>query len=229
VAAERNLVVNADDFGRSRGVNRGIIDCHMRGVVTSASLMVRFKAASHAVELSAEHPRLGVGLHWHVRDEDRLDLGDADAVGEHLGGQLAAFERLLGRPPTHVDSHHHVHLDDGVMPVVAEVTHPLGVPVRGDGRLAYVGGFYAQWEPNVTNLEYVSVPFLLHLLREEVGEGWTELSCHPGYMSNEKTGYLEEREAEVRTLTDPAVHRTVDELGIHLRSFADYPRVGSRR
>ena len=46
--AERYLVVNADDFGRSEGVNRGILRAHERGIVTSTSLMVRWPAAEHA-------------------------------------------------------------------------------------------------------------------------------------------------------------------------------------
>jgi chitin disaccharide deacetylase len=71
----------------------------------------------------------------------------------------------------------------------------------------------------------VSVEFLQRLLRDEVGAGWTELSCHPGYVSSEvRTVYSEEREAEVRTLTDPRVRQTIGELGIRLVSFADLPR-----
>jgi predicted glycoside hydrolase/deacetylase ChbG (UPF0249 family) len=75
----------------------------------------------------------------------------------------------------------------------------------------------------VTNLEYVSVPFLQRMLREEVSEGWTEFSCHPGYLSPDYAAvYYAEREAEVRTLTDPGIQQTIEELGISLVSYADY-------
>ena len=110
------------------------------------------------------------------------------------------------------------------MPVFRELVAPLGVPLRDDGRVNFVGGFYAQWEWRVTNLEYVSVPFLQRMLRQEVPEGWTEFSCHPGYRSPDYTSvYLSEREAEVRTLTDPRTRETIEELGIRLVSYADYP------
>src|SRR5688572_7521781 len=66
--ASRYLIVNADDFGLCDAVNRGIVRSHDEGIVTSASLMVRGAAAREAVRLSAERPRLGVGLH--------LDLGE---------------------------------------------------------------------------------------------------------------------------------------------------------
>src|SRR5436190_3388019 len=67
------LIVNADDFGMTPGVNRGIISAHESGIVTSTSLMVRGAAAAEAVELAREHPQLSVGLHvdlceWVYRD-----------------------------------------------------------------------------------------------------------------------------------------------------------------
>ena len=109
------------------------------------------------------------------------------------------------------------------MPVFQELVEPLGVPLRGDGRVRFVGGFYAQWEWMVTNLEYVSVSFLQNMLKDEVGQAWTQFSCHPGYLSPGYSGpYLKEREAEVATLTDPRIRRTVADLGIRLASYTDY-------
>src|SRR5207245_894270 len=67
---ERYLIVNADDFGASTGINRGILACHTDGVVSSASLMVTGRAVSDAVSLSRDHPGLAIGLHWDVWGED---------------------------------------------------------------------------------------------------------------------------------------------------------------
>jgi predicted glycoside hydrolase/deacetylase ChbG (UPF0249 family) len=220
----KHLIVNPDDFGASTGVNRGILECHTRGVVTSTSLMVTGRAVAEAVSMSRDHPSLAVGLHWDVCGEDErdFDLDNVAAVRDEFRRQLDAFHRLVGRPPTHVDSHRHAHREEHLLPVFRELVAPLEVPLRGDGRVCFVGGFYAQWEWRVTNLDYVSVPFLQRLLREEVAEGWTELSCHPGYRSPDFSSvYLVEREAEVRTLTDPRVRQTIADLGIRLVSFAD--------
>ena len=63
----RNLIINADDFGLSRGVNRGIIEAAEKGILTSASLMVRQPAAIEAGEY-ARSEGIGVGIH--------LDLGE---------------------------------------------------------------------------------------------------------------------------------------------------------
>src|SRR5207247_11145801 len=54
----RDLIVNADDFGQSAGVNRGIIEAHERGIVTSASLMVRWPAANEATAYARRHQSL---------------------------------------------------------------------------------------------------------------------------------------------------------------------------
>jgi predicted glycoside hydrolase/deacetylase ChbG (UPF0249 family) len=221
---DKYLIVNADDFGASAGVNRGILECHTRGVVTSTSLMITGGAVAEAVSISRDHPALAVGLHWDVwgEGERNFDLDNLSAIRDEFRRQLDAFHRLLGRPPTHVDSHQHVHRQERLLPVFRELVSPLGVPLRDDGRVRFVGGFYAQWEWLVTNLDYVSIPFLQRLLREEVAEGWTELSCHPGYRSPDFSSvYLAEREVEVRTLTDPRVRQTIDGLCIRLVSFAD--------
>ncbi len=219
------LIFNADDFGASTGVNRGIIESHANGVVTSASLMVTGRAVNEAISLSHDYPELAVGLHWDVwgEDERSFDTRNLAAVKDEFHRQLEMFDRLLGRLPTHIDSHRHAHRDEHVMPLFLELVEPLGIPLRGDGQVEFVGGFYAQWEWKVTTLEYISVPFLEKMLKEEVKEGWTEFSCHPGYVSPDyQAEYLSEREYEVRTLTDPFIGLTLDELGIRLVSFAEF-------
>jgi chitin disaccharide deacetylase len=228
---EKNLIFNADDLGASTGVNRGILECHTSGVVTSASLMVTGRAVHEAVAMSRDHPGLAVGLHWDVWGEDErvFDIDDPRAVRDEFRRQLDEFHRLLGRMPTHVDSHRHAHRKEHLMPLFRELVEPLGVPLRDDGQVRFVGGFYAQWEWMVTNLEYVSVSFLQRMLREEVVEGWTEFSCHPGYLSPDYVAiYSAEREEEVRTLTDPRILQTIEEQGIRLVSYADYLERQSR-
>jgi len=221
----RYVIFNADDFGASTGINRGIIECHTRGVVTSASLMVTGRAVEEAATLIREHPALAVGLHWDVwgEDEREFDVSDLGAVRDEFRRQVDEFYRLARRLPTHVDSHRHAHRGAALLPVFQELVEPLGVPLRATGSVRFVGGFYAQWEWLVTNLEYVSVPFLERLLAEEAGDGWTEFSCHPGYRSPDfRSVYLHEREAEVRTLTDPRIRGAIDRLGLCLATYAQY-------
>ena len=60
----RTLIVNADDFGRSAEINAGIVQAHRDGIVTSASLMVRWPAAVGAAAYARERPDLALGLHF---------------------------------------------------------------------------------------------------------------------------------------------------------------------
>lgn len=226
------LIFNADDFGASTGVNRGILEAHTRGVVTSTSLMVTGRALKEAVAMSRDHPDLAVGLHWDVcgEDEREFDLDDLGAVRLEFDSQLKTFQDVLGRMPTHVDSHRHTHSGENVMPLFREMVRPLGVPLRSDGRVKYLSGFYAQWEWKVTELKYVSVPFLQELIRNEVLPGFSEMGCHPGYVSEDYNDavYLAARETEVATLTDPGIRDTIREQGIELISFADVGRLAQQ-
>ena len=61
----RRLIVNADDFGRSPGVNQGVLEAHVRGIVTSATVMVLETSAARGIREAAERaPRLSLGLHF---------------------------------------------------------------------------------------------------------------------------------------------------------------------
>jgi predicted glycoside hydrolase/deacetylase ChbG (UPF0249 family) len=217
----RFLIINADDFGASLGVNRGILEAHAHGVVTSTSLMVDGPDATAAANLARSHPELGIGLHW---DLDGRDVDDADAVRSELTRQLDTFAELMGRPPTHLDSHHHVHRRPEVTPIARELATRAALPLRAEPPVPYVGGFYGQWEEGVTDLHHVSPEFLIWLLHNEVGDGFTEIGCHPGYTGNGfRSSYLEEREVELRTLTDARVRDEIDALGIRLTNFATVP------
>jgi chitin disaccharide deacetylase len=223
VNGTRSVIFNADDFGASAGINRGVIDGHVAGVVTAASLMVTGRAATAAASLARDHPSLAVGLHWDVWGEDErpFDLSRSSDVRDELRRQLGDFYELMGRTPTHVDSHKHAHMDPGVFPIFLEEIGD-GVPVRGDGKVAFIGGFYAQWEWGVTDLAHVSVDALHRILHTEVTAPWTEISCHPGYRSPDfRSVYFEEREAELVTLCEPSVRDALAAARLELASFAD--------
>ena len=100
MAGERYLIVNADDFGQSAGINRGIVTAHEQEIVTSASLMVRWQAAARAAEYAREHPEFSVGLHvdlgeWAFRDGDWVALYDEIAAFKQAAGP-ARLKAILG-------------------------------------------------------------------------------------------------------------------------------------
>ena len=143
-SSPRLLVVNADDLGFAPGVNRGILEAHLAGTLSSASMMVNTPAFADAVEMvRTSAPRLGVGLHLNLICGKPLSaaptlvdpatselyplealarralagLVDVDDVRRECDAQLAALERV-GIRPTHMDSHRHAHVLPGILPAV---------------------------------------------------------------------------------------------------------------
>lgn len=229
MAAPRQLIVNADDLGLSSAVNAGIAAAHEGGIVTSASLMVRQGAAPAAASYAAAHPGLAVGLHidlgqwdylsgeWMVAYE-RCDQDDAAAVERECRAQLEAFRRLLGRDPTHLDSHQHTHMSEPVAGVAERLAAELDVPLRAR-TIPYEGGFYGQTGKGEPLPEAIGVGNLVRILAA-LPAGWTELGCHPGLGMGGESSYAHEREEEVRALCDPRVRETIAAEEIELRSFA---------
>jgi len=211
----RCLIVNGDDFGASRGINRGIVEAHEDGILTSTSLFVDRPASAAAAALGREHPALSVGLHL------ELDAGDPDRAAAECERQLARFLELTGELPTHVDSHHDVHHDPRILPLVLALARSAGVPVRGHSAARHLAKFYGRWG-GATHPEQIGVDGLLRLVDVGVGEGVTELSCHPGYVEpGFRSSYAAERELELRTLCDPRVRQAIRDRAIELIGFRD--------
>jgi predicted glycoside hydrolase/deacetylase ChbG (UPF0249 family) len=227
---QRYLVVNADDFGYSPGVNRGVIDAHELGIVTSASLMVRKPNGADAALYCRDTVTLGVGLHidlgeWVFLDKEwrplyqAVNLKDVEAVDREVSAQVSAFRDLVGRDPTHLDSHQNVHVGDPVRAIVQRYGREMGVPVRHfSSRIHYCGAFYGQTAEGAPLPEAISVEALNRLLMA-IASGNTELGCHPGYGSDLDSVYASERDKEVRTLCDPRIRKSLAELGFTLTSF----------
>ena len=224
------LIVNADDFGQSAGINRGIVEAHERGIVTSASLMVRWPAANDAAAYAREHRELSVGLHfdlgeWAYRDEtwapiyEVCETEDGECVRDELARQLDLFRSFVGSDPTHLDSHQHVHLSEPARSVCLEFSRELEIPLRGcAASVRYCGDFYGQCEDGSRYPEGISVERLVQILAT-LPDGVTELACHPGREVDLDTMYRDEREREVESLCDARVPFALAAHGIELISF----------
>lgn len=226
----RKLIVNADDFGQSPGINQGIIKTFEEGIVTSASLMVRYPAAKEAAAYARKNPALGVGLHvdlgeWTYRNGEWIALyevvsaDDASEVEKEVARQLAAFCEATGHTPTHIDSHQHVHRQQNLRPVFVEMAKRLNVPLRGcGGNVSYCGDFYGQCfdgSPYHAAISVEGIEKIFSTLRD----GITEMACHPGLDNDVETMYRTERELEVRSLCDPQVKEAAAAENIVFCSF----------
>ncbi|HUQ90348.1 MAG TPA: ChbG/HpnK family deacetylase [Bryobacteraceae bacterium] len=144
IAREKLLIVNADDFGFTRGVNDGIVESHVNGILTAATLMANGPEFEHAAALARQHPSLDIGCHLVL-------VGGASLLPPHrpypldLKGLLRALwrkefrieaeleaqvQRIIhaGIRPTHLDTHKHTHLLPPVLDVVARLSRKYSIP-----------------------------------------------------------------------------------------------------
>jgi predicted glycoside hydrolase/deacetylase ChbG (UPF0249 family) len=144
---------------------------------------------------------------------------DPAAVAEEAARQISAFRRLLGRDPTHLDSHQHVHLRESVRSVLIELAGELAVPLRHhDPRIRHSGDFYGQTDKGQPLPGAISVDALIDIL-VALPSGATELACHPGLDDELQSTYRGERVQELEVLCDPRVRATLAAEDIELCSF----------
>ena len=152
----RRLIVNADDFGLTSGVNRAIVEAHARGIVTSATLMANASAFSEAVALSKSAPELSVGCHVVLVDgspvSDPKQISSLLRPDGKFHDSLSTFARLAlqgklraneieaevvsqirrlqaaGISVSHVDTHKHTHMFRPVLRAVLSAAKGCGVP-----------------------------------------------------------------------------------------------------
>lgn len=236
-AGKRYLIVNADDFGQSSGVNRGIIEAHERGIVTSASLMVRWPGAAEAAAYSRRRLELSLGLHVDLGEwaftggawmplYEVVPLTEVEAVRKEVTAQLAAFRRFMDRDPSHIDSHQHVHQREPLQSILMEVASQLGVSLRHfSPEVRYCGHFYGQTAEGFPIPGRIAIETLIEII-SRLPIGCTELSCHPGFASDLDTMYRDERAEEVKVLCDPRLRTAMGVMNVELCSFENvaYPR-----
>jgi predicted glycoside hydrolase/deacetylase ChbG (UPF0249 family) len=216
------LIVNADDFGASAGINRGILEAHARGVLTSTSLMVNMPAAAEAVRSSRDYPALSIGLHVNFTNESEgpvVDIDDDEACRAELARQFEMFGDAMGCLPSHIDSHHHVHRRRNLLPLFQDLAARHRLPLREHSPVRFFKRFYAQWDDD-THLDWIGTENLIRLLEAALCDGVTELGCHPGYVDPLfATLYNTEREVELQTLCDPKLRAWLTDAGVALVNY----------
>lgn len=218
------LIINADDFGLSEGVNYGIISAYKSGVVRSTSVMANMPGFEHAMELLKENENLGCGVHMTLScykpvlsnlktivDENGyfirritnevIENMDLDEIYEEFCDQI---EKVRAKTDiTHLDSHHHVHTLEKLRPVIERILEKYDLPIRG--------GF--EYDFNYSKI----IPLIDTFYGENVSEGYfvkkvdylksyeiADIMCHPAYVDDflmKTTSYSMARINEHKILT----------------------------
>lgn len=247
------LIVNADDFGLSRGQNYGIIEACRYGVVTSTTALVNATAIEHAVALRAQVPELAVGLHfsltlgkpvgrapsltregqlgkwiWDLAAQGSLPL---DEIADELACQYARFIALFGEPPSHIDSHHHVHMIGAIFPLVAAFAKEKGLPLRVDRDDAHRQGIDSRGVRSTSGFssafygDEISASLFTAILDAALqrDEGSLEIMSHPAFVDQVlmTSNYCHQRLNELEVLTQPSLKWAIAERAFQLGTFRD--------
>lgn len=247
------LIVNADDFGYSRAVSYGIVDAHHTGIVTSTTMMCNIGDLEHPVQLAQENQTLGIGIHlvltsgspvsenvpslvdWNGRFYSyREFLNNIQSIKkEEIEREWTSqIERFLstGLKPTHLDTHHHVHAQQEVLPIAIQLAKKYGLPLRRVNNESTLESVYGSVK--TTNLlftdfykENVNIECFEALLLNSVGKVQTvEINCHPGYVDGKlvkQSSYVYQRIKEFTVLTSREIKSRIKQLNIDLITFSD--------
>lgn len=258
---ERKLIVNADDYGLTPGVSRGILHAHRVGIVTSTTYMVNFPWAEEHVADLLQTPTLGVGLHVNLatgapvsaavqvphlapggqlqKSFLRLSRVPQAEVERELRAQLLRFQRLLGRLPTHLDTHRYTQALPVVARALARVAREHDLPVRRIRPGELPGGWlspvlrpYLRAAEAIFQQAGVRGPqgilvgdFDQAMLVQRLARlrpGVTEIVTHPAVVDDALraiSSLTAPREVERRALTDPVTRALVRQSGIRLLHF----------
>ena len=254
----KRLIVNADDLGRSAGIDAGIARAHREGIVTSATFMANAPGAERGAAVARANPRLGVGVHLVltyarplsdpaavpslVESDGSFPRGASAILGKDrvrrddaLREYRAQYERartLLGREPTHFDTHHWVQEEPAVFDALLAIASETGLAARHlndpERELLRAAGVRTtdRYTREFQGPRPIGVPALLGLLERiaAAGDGSTELMCHPGESDEDlerTSAYARDRVTELATLTDPAVKAKVADLGFVLSTYGE--------
>lgn len=249
------LIFNADDLGYSQGINEGILRAQQQGVVTNTTILMNRPATAAALQMAKRGEVTGVGVHLCLTSgqalTDREEIPDlVDSQGSFLGRDIAAkgvppkeqvkieLEKQIrtakesGLAITHLDSHHHIHHNPSILPVVAELALEYQLPVRSVTREMreffrdrgvvtsdlFIGSFF---EKNAT-LDALIV--ILREAKENLKAGVIEIMTHPAVLDDyllANSSYTYDREKELSVLTDKKLVAEIDRLGCQLTSYEE--------
>ena len=150
------LIVNADDFGLTEAVNKGVVKSFTTGILTSTSIMANGKAFEHAVKIAHENPDLDIGIHLTLIEEEPVIKREliqslvlengffyknaVDFTKRYFSGGIsinevkieltAQIEKVLdyGIKLTHIDSHQHIHMLPKILDVTLELSKKYNIP-----------------------------------------------------------------------------------------------------
>jgi len=237
------MIINADDFGYCRAVNYGIMDAHLNGILTSATLLTNTPGFRHAVALAKDCPSLGVGLHLNIAFGQPLTKGSTltgkdgyfikpgslpsshtyqmEDIQAELEAQYQKFVEAMGQKPTHLDSH--LFTTDS-NPVMAAAARELAVKYRLPMRNHDIPGFsHVDFVQFRTYYGEPGLSYVYDNIEDISSRPYVELMSHPAYMDSyllKSSSYNVQRLTELDFLISSETKKMIKEYSIELINYS---------
>ncbi len=249
----RYLIVNADDCNLTPGVTRAILECHETGIVSSTTWMANLPADAAGLRQIRKSRSLGVGIHLNItlgspsagvkrvsslldengkfrRRPQRVKAGDVETEWR---AQIRLFKKMMGRLPTHLDTHHHLHAQSLYLKIIRRLSAEFRLPFRRPFPVSIQSRDVTDSFFGDLNVQrYWKKPALMRCLKR-LPEGTSEMMCHPGYVdaalrriSSLTTGRGQER----RLFAQPSLRKWLAREGIQLVHYGLWynPKTGKK-
>lgn len=196
----KKFIINADDYGLCEGVSLGILKAHRDGVLTSTTCMMNMPHIKKYLEMAKDYPNLGLGVHLTITagpaltknsftDEngnfqslnsyqDKKPIVDQSELYNEWKAQIEKFISITGHKPTHLDSHHHVHLLPGNIDVALRLAKEYDLPLRQETYLQTDFEFVRFKEAFYNDT--VSLKTLENICHYQ--DDIFEIMCHPAFV-----------------------------------------------
>lgn len=251
----KKIIINADDFGLTDGCNYGIIYAMKLGVVTSTSIMINMPKAKEAIQLALDNGIEEIGLHLNLtcgepvspkeevaslinergffyrRRTELFPVMDLSEAEKELRNQILEFKKYNIKL-SHLDSHHHIHMYDGIREIVANLAKEFNLPLRHPDLETkellkklkvkttdfFSMGFYS---------DKANINELINII-DKFPEGSIEIMTHPAIVDKELfelSSYNKDRLLELKVLTSPEVINWIKDNNIKLITYKDLESV----
>ncbi|AYW47279.1 chitooligosaccharide deacetylase [Tetragenococcus osmophilus] len=201
------LIINADDFGYSEGINLGITAAHKKGILTSTTMLANMPGFEHGVKIAKNNINLGIGVHLTLTCgspllEDVPSITnnnkfyplsfyesdfyiDTDDVYREWQAQIEKI-LLAGIKPTHLDSHHHVNRLEPIREVFIRLAEEYDLPVRNNfevpSSLKTTSRFSLDFDQMAEDKEIWKPIKIKNLIQDCKAYHSVECMCHPGFI-----------------------------------------------
>lgn len=240
----KRLIVNGDDFGKTEGISIGILHAYADGILTSTTCMMNMPYAHFALEQAKKYPGLGIGVHLVLTVGRPLVNGaksytdtngdfillenyetgkpnaDPNELYTEWKAQIELFIKITGMKPTHIDSHHHVHMLPQHQRVVIRLAKEYDLPIRQRGKIIDTYEYVRCATKMYDNL--ITYDFMTSEL--SVDEEVLEYMCHPAYIDQrlyDISEYSLPRMKELELLRSEELKQFINDNNIELITYSD--------